>query len=304
MNSIQAMVPSIQHALLDTHTETFTTALTLLLREDCPPWITPPSDIELGKLVETVKSAIANEFPSLKVTSMETYCHHGQPIKPEIHIHGRMVEAMEAETTSDQSRLLLKFMAFMIIVHHIGHASVHVAYNINPATKTTPDFPYSHCYWTSNREKSILEPGFSLEEAFLGGIVGAVFKEEQDGSPPYFLDEDLAQIDYLFIHYRDGSTYRLGMFVYQLSCFDKVSAFISYVDPAMLESWLSDQSRILTEIDVGSLEKVVTPEEIEHRTCAFFAGDHLECDPFHVSVTKVQNQLLNSLVYSFQVAKR
>ncbi|KAK7688495.1 hypothetical protein QCA50_008033 [Cerrena zonata] len=252
MNSIQAMVPSIQHALLDTHTEIFTTALTLLLREDCPPWIPPPSDIELGKLVEIVKSAIANEFPSHKVTSMETYCHHGQPIKPEIYIHGRMVEAMEAETTSDQNRLLLKFMAFMIIVHHIGHASVNVAYNINPATKTTSDFPYSHCYWTSNREKSILEPGFSLEEAFLGGIVGAVFKEEQDGSPPYFLDEDLAQIDYLFIHYRDGSTYRL--------------------DPAMLESWLSDQSRILTEIDVGSLEKVVTPEEIEHRTCAFFAG--------------------------------
>lgn len=55
------------------------------------------------------------------------------------------------------------------------------------------------------------EHGFSIEEALFGEIVGVVFDDEIKSAPPLFFQSDFTKISRLFLHCRDGMTYRLGI---------------------------------------------------------------------------------------------
>lgn len=127
-----------------------------------------------------------------------------------LEIHGRLAAAL-VSPQSDSNVSRLRFVIIVIILHYLGHAVVNRFQGYtDPLPVEIDQFPYHKCtYLRHNRD--VPEPGFFVEEALFGGIIGIVFREDAPREyPPRFLHSDLTRISYLFLHCRDGSTYRLG----------------------------------------------------------------------------------------------
>ncbi|OBZ70634.1 hypothetical protein A0H81_09197 [Grifola frondosa] len=92
-----------------------------------------------------------------------------------------------------------------------------------------------------------------MEEVLFGGIIGVVFEDEVDGKPPMLVESDFTKISYLFLHCRDGSTYKL--------------------DPIDLQHKM-DMAHFVP-FDVSRLEAIPAPQPIRDRTCAMLNADHL-----------------------------
>ncbi|CAL1698048.1 unnamed protein product [Somion occarium] len=198
--------------------------------------------------LEHIKGTIEQNFPSLRVSSNDKACGDCEPCMEDrscIELHGRIVGALTA--TQDIDTLInLRFILVVIIIHSLGH--VFAAGNPMPLQKDT--FPFYHCNYLL-LDKDIAEPGFFAEEGIFGGIIGIVFKNEENGLPGPFLESDLTKIDYLFLYDRTGAAYRL--------------------DTRELANQLNSKR-------FGRFEhsqRIQVPEGISERTCAAYNGDHL-----------------------------
>jgi hypothetical protein len=58
------------------------------------------------------------------------------------------------------------------------------------------------------------EAGYMAEQAFFGGIVGVVFRDEIEGERPLFFEIRYDRILYFFLQCADGRAYRLGTYGY------------------------------------------------------------------------------------------
>jgi len=207
------------------------------------------SDLEISTLLTFFRDA----FPRPSVSSPGLW--HSVPgismIDPTmIEIHGRLAIAL-SQDQSPRNISLLRFIVVVIILHQLAHA---VASRFQKATRSMEHsvFPY----YLSCRAPPVMrfpEHGFSVEEDLFGGMVGVVFENELDGLPPMFFRSDFTKIAHLFLHCRDGLTYRL--------------------DSTDLEEKMKVGR--LTPFDVSVLRVIPTPKFIRDRTCAMFNGDHL-----------------------------
>ncbi|CAL1698044.1 unnamed protein product [Somion occarium] len=157
---------------------------------------------ELG----AIRGFIEQNFPSLTVSSPDKTCGHCKPCmedKSHIELHGRLMDALAA-TRDTETLTNLSFVLVVIIIHSLAHAFT----GGNPMPMSKDGFPfYKSHYLLLN--KSIAEPGFFAEEGIFGGIIGIVFKDQENGMPPKFLEADFTRIAYLFILDRTGAAYRL-----------------------------------------------------------------------------------------------
>ncbi|CAL1698061.1 unnamed protein product [Somion occarium] len=199
---------------------------------------------ELGE----IRRFIEQNFPSLTVSSPDKTCGHCKPCmedKSHIELHGRLMDALA--TTRDIDTITnIRFILAVIVIHCLAHTFA-VG---NPRPMHTNDFPFYMC---SNLllDYDIAEAGFFAEEGIFGGIIGIVFKDQENGMPPEFLEADFTKIAYLFLLDRTGATYRL--------------------DPRELAEQLK-RHRFGRFTNTRCIE---VPRNIIERTCAAFNGDHL-----------------------------
>ncbi|CAL1698046.1 unnamed protein product [Somion occarium] len=232
--------------------------LPLLHPEDISGHYDPTRD--LGHFSEadmhSLLTRLRKIFPAVDVSTLCKWRDGKEVYKFDVpdffELHGRLASALSMRQT-DNNRHHLHFIIIVILLHFLGHAVLGHVQRDYPYINICDDFPYHDCLSRSLR-KAIPEPGYLVEEALFGGIIGIVFREERDeGRPPRFLQSDLTRIDYLFLHHRNGSTYEL--------------------DPADLRDRITNWR--LTPFDISSLRKISLPRRIRERTCAFYNGDHL-----------------------------
>ncbi|THH20950.1 hypothetical protein EW146_g503 [Bondarzewia mesenterica] len=188
-----------------------------------------------------------------------------------IAIHGRLAAALRLPQ-SDENFCLLQFIIIVIILHQLAHAVAARFQGWTLSLKSSV-FPY-HVSCRGLPVIQFPEHGFSVEEGLFGGIIGIIFQDEVDASPPMFFYSDFTRISYLFLHCRDGSTYRL--------------------DPIDLKARM-DEGR-LDPFDLSKLVAVPSPKRIRDRMCAMFNGDHLKVEepqggdpePFDMSTLHLQ----------------
>lgn len=104
------------------------------------------------------------------------------------------------------------FITLVVILHNLGHAlSSH--YSGPGITAHVASFPYHIKTRSDDDRKSSMvffpEPGFLVEQAFFGGIIGVAWEHDFDQSarrPQLWTN----QIKSLSMHCRGGSTYALG----------------------------------------------------------------------------------------------
>ncbi|CAL1698059.1 unnamed protein product [Somion occarium] len=195
-----------------------------------------------------IKSFIEHNFPSPTVSPLDKTCGHCKACmveKSNIELHGRLVAALSA--TRDMDTIInLRFILAVIIIHCLAHTFA-VG---NPMPVRIDDYPFYKCNYLF-LARDIAEPGFFAEEGIFGGIIGIVFKDQENGMPPRFLEADFTKIAYLFLLDRTGAAYRLntGELREQL----KSHRFGRFTNTRHIE----------------------LPRKIIERTCAAFNGDHL-----------------------------
>ncbi|CAL1698047.1 unnamed protein product [Somion occarium] len=234
--------------------------LPLLHPEDMPERY-DPSTRGLGTFSEadmlSLLTRLRNVFPDVAVSTLSKWCYSKAiyymfDLPRFFELHGRLATALSMRQT-DHNRYRLRFVITVVILHFLGHAILGSVERGYTQMKTSNDFPYHNCL-SQSLQRMIPEPGYLVEEALFGGIIGIVFREERDdGRPPRFLQSDFTRIDYLFLHCRNGSTYEL--------------------DPADLHDRITNWR--LTRFDTSSLRQISLPRRIRERTCAFYNGDHL-----------------------------
>jgi hypothetical protein len=174
---------------------------------DTPKSTVQGSDLELAALLTFFRDA----FPRPNVSSPGLWHYVAHPPMIDltmITIHGRLARAL-SQPQNLRNLCQLRFIVVVIILHQLGHA---VATRFHKGTLSIKDdaFPY-HISCHAPPVIRFPEQGFSVEEALFGGIVGVVFDDELDGLPPMFFRSDFTRISHLFLHCRNGLTYRLGM---------------------------------------------------------------------------------------------
>jgi hypothetical protein len=163
--------------------------------------------------LSTLLSFFRDEFPQPTFSSLGLW--QGAPKAPMLDpttmaIHGRLAMAL-SQPQSPRNVCLLRFIVVVIILHQLAHA---ISCRF-PMTDMLCLEHNSFPYYFSGRFPPLVrfpEQGFSVEEGLFGGMVGVVFENEVDGSPPMFFQSDFTRISHLFLHCRDGSTYRLSMY--------------------------------------------------------------------------------------------
>jgi len=125
-----------------------------------------------------------------------------------MEIHGRLAAAL-SKPQKPRNLSQLRFIVIVIILHQLAHA-VTVRFHMGTQSAEDDTFPY-YVSWRIPPFVRLPEQGFTVEEALFGGIVGVVFEDELDGSPPLFFCSDFTKISHLFLHCRNGMTYRLGV---------------------------------------------------------------------------------------------
>ena len=165
------------------------------------------SDIELSTLL----SFFRDEFPQPSVSSPGLW--HASPKcsmrdLTTMAIHGRLAAAL-SQPQKPHNLCQLRFIVIVIILHQLAHA-VTVRFHMGTLSVEDDTFPY-HISCRAPPVERFPEQGFTVEEALFGGIVGVVFEDELDSSPPLFFRSDFTKISHLFLHCRNGMTYRLGM---------------------------------------------------------------------------------------------
>ncbi|CAL1698055.1 unnamed protein product [Somion occarium] len=211
--------------------------------------------------VAMLRRYFTREFPRPRISHCTAHWDRGSPSMSHsrdnvIRLHTRVAEALCHCQASNQDNPTLRFLIVVIILHGLGHTVGCRFFSILEADEHL-EFPYWHSK-TLITERSFPEYGFLVEEALFGGIIGIVFREEdsEDGEPPPPIHADFNAIDYLFMHCRDGLTYRL--------------------DPTDMENKLAAGD--FTPFDRRCLQAVTAPKWIPDRTCATLNGDHLPMD--------------------------
>ncbi|CAL1698056.1 unnamed protein product [Somion occarium] len=198
--------------------------------------------------LEHIGRIFSQNFPSPRVSSPDKtcgYCKYSMEDKSHIELHGRLVNALVATQDAD-TIVELRFILAVIIIHSLAHAFT----DGNPVPMSKDDFPFYHSLYISPR-KYIAEPGFFAEEGIFGGIIGIVFKEQENGLPPKFLEADFTRIAYLFLYDRTGTAYRLDT------------------------GELAGQLKYHRFGQFKKARRIEVPRDISERTCAAFNGDHL-----------------------------
>ena len=165
------------------------------------------SDVELSTLLAFFR----DEFPTPSVSSPGLW--HGGPQcsmrdLTTMEIHGRLAAAL-SQPQKPHNLCQLQFIIIVIILHQLAHA-VTVRFHMGTLSIEVDTFPY-HISCRAPPVERFPEQGFMVEEALFGGIVGVVFEDELDSSPPLFFRSDFTKISHLFLHCRNEMTYLLGM---------------------------------------------------------------------------------------------
>ena len=215
INPLVSLFQGVRQALLLTQPPTLTAFLPIFhgltvseyfVADKPHPLAIQDPDLELSTLLAFFR----DEFPQPSLSSPGLWAAAPKgPMRDltTIAIHGRLAAAL-SQPQSPRNLCQLRFLVIVIILHQLGHA---IATRFQKGTISMEDnaFPF----YVSCRAPPVMrfpEQGFLVEEALFGGIVGVVFEDELDSLLPPFFQSDFTKISHLFLHCRDGRTYRLG----------------------------------------------------------------------------------------------
>ncbi|KAJ7631886.1 hypothetical protein DFH06DRAFT_695156 [Mycena polygramma] len=121
----------------------------------------------------SVKTYLTSSFPSLDISPKGYVATRRDPVDGRMVIHYAIDDAL-LDPSDDP---LVRFLVVVVAIHNLGH-SLRKAFWAYPGEASAMDaYPYYHedCAYGIYEEN-----GFAAEIALFGGIMGVVFKDEQD----------------------------------------------------------------------------------------------------------------------------